>query len=129
MRIEEYFRQIQEIIGSSPLVLLTDVSYSKRGSYEGFIRGELHLVDGSLLHVREFVDVEITPDRLMYAYQYIDISNELIFRYDNTGHHKKLDLPTYPHHKHQGSEENVIPSKAPDLSTVLAEVELLVQLP
>jgi hypothetical protein len=42
-------------------------SYNKRGSYEGFIRGELYIVDESILHLREFVDVETTPDRLLYS--------------------------------------------------------------
>ncbi len=111
------------------MVQLSDVSYKKRGSYEGFIRGELCFVDGSILHLREFVDVEISVDRLMYAYQYIDSSMKLIFRYDNTGHHKKLGIPTYPHHKHQGSEDNVISSTAPDLSDVLREIESFVELP
>jgi hypothetical protein len=50
------------------------------------------------------------------------------FRYDNTGHHRKLLLPTYPHHKHEGSEDIVTASSAPDLPTVLAEVEASVQL-
>ena len=86
-------------------------------------------MDGSALHLREFIDVEITADRLMYAYQFIDSSKNLVFRYDNTGHHKKLDLSTYPHHKHDGGEDNVISSAAPDLPTVLEEIELLVQLP
>ncbi|MCK4765285.1 MAG: hypothetical protein KAW12_24000 [Candidatus Aminicenantes bacterium] len=129
MRVESYFQNIREIIETCPVVQLSDVSYKKRGNYEGFIRGELYFVDGSVLHLREFVDVETTSERLMYAYQYIDASNKLIFRCDNTGHHKKLELPTYPHHKHQGSEENVIPSDAPDLPAVLYEIELLVQLP
>ncbi len=47
----------------------------------------------------------------------------LIFRYDNTGHHRKLNLSTYPHHKHEGSEENVIPSSASVLQEVLKEIE------
>ena len=53
----------------------------------------------------------------------------LVFRYDNTGHHKKLGLSTYPHHKHNGVKNNVIPSAAPDLAIVFQEIELLVQLP
>lgn len=129
MRIENYFQQVREIIESCPVVQLTDVSYSKRGSYEGYIRGELYFVDGSRLHLREFIDVEIFVDRLMYAYQYIDSSNKLVFRYDNTGHHKKLGLPTYPHHKHQDDEENVLPSMAPNFSEILREIEPLVKLP
>jgi len=51
-----------------------------------------------------------------------------VFRYDNTGHHKKLNLPTYPHHKHEGDENNVVASPAPDLVAVLIEIEALVQL-
>ena len=104
------------------------MTYEKRGDYEGFIRGELYFVDGSNLHFREFVDVEITSDRLMYVYQYLNASEQFVFRYDNTGHHKKLGLPTYPHHKHEGSEENVIASTVPNLADVLQEIELLVKL-
>jgi len=31
---------------------------------------------------------------------------KLIFRYDSTGHRKELGLPAYPHHKHEGREDN-----------------------
>jgi len=129
LRIEAYFRQIEKIIEACPVIQLSNVTYEKRGTHEGFIRGELYFVDGSILHLREFVDVEITEDRLMYACQFNDSSKNLVFRYDNTGHHKKLSLSTYPHHKHNGGENNVIPSAAPDLAIVLQEIELLVQLP
>lgn len=128
MRIENYFRLVQEIVESCPVVQLSNVAYDKRGTHEGFIRGELHFVDSSVLFWREFVDVETTKDRLMYVYQYMNSSDTMVFRYDNTGHHKKLGLSTYPHHKHEGGEDNVIPSSAPDLSVVLKEIESLVQL-
>jgi len=129
LRIEAYFRQIEKIIEACPVVQLSNVTYEKRGTHEGFIRGEFYFVDGSTLHLREFVDVEITEDRLMYVYQYMEPSNKMVFRYDNTGHHKKLCLSTYPHHKHEGGEDNIVSSAAPDLSTVLQEIESLVQLP
>jgi len=129
LRIEVYFRQIEKIIEACLVVQLSNVTYEKRGTHEGFIRGELYFIDGSTLHLREFVDIEITEDRVMYVYQYMDSSDKLVFRYDNTGHHKKLGLSTYPHHKHEGSEDEVVPSAAPDLVTVLQEIESLVQLP
>jgi hypothetical protein len=125
--IENYFTEIQKIVDSSPIIFLKSVTYEKRGSYEGFIRGELCFADGTILHIREYVDVQITVERLMYAYQYTDSSNNLIFRYDNTNHHKKLGLSTYPHHKHDGAEDNVIESKAPKLNEVLHEIEALMQ--
>lgn len=129
MRIEAYFRQIEKLIDACPVVRLSSATYEKRGTHEGFIRAELCFVDGSTLYAREFVDVEVVAERVMYAYQFIDSSQKLVFRYDNTGHHRKLGLSTYPHHKHDGLENRVVPSVAPDLAAVLQEIESLVELP
>lgn len=127
MRIEGYFLQIQKIVESCSLIQLSNVTYDKRGTHEGFVQGKLQFMDRSTLHLREFVDVEITIDRLMYVYQYMDSSDRIVFRYDNTGHHKKLNLSTHPHHKHEGSDDNVVPSAAKDLASVIKEIELLVK--
>jgi hypothetical protein len=129
LRVEVYFQHVRDVIEACPLVQSFDIADDKRGTHEGFIRGELHFVDGSVLHLREFVDVETTIDRLMYVYQYRDATKTLVFRYDNTGHHQKLDLPTYPHYKHDGREGTVVSSSAPTLAEVLNEIEGLVPLP
>lgn len=129
MRIETYFQHFREAIDASAIVQSFNMTYDKRGAHEGFIRGELYFVDGSVLHMREFVDVEVTVERLVYVYQYMSPDRTLVFRYDNTGHHKKLNLPTYPHHKHPSSESDVLASDAPDLSTVLVEIETMILLP
>jgi hypothetical protein len=126
LRINDYFRQIQKIVESSAIVQLSSVTVEKRGTHEGFIRGKLQFLDGSNLYWREFVDVELTVDRLMYVYQYMDSSDKLVFRYDNSGHHRKLNLSTYPHHKHEEGDDNVVPSATLDLANVLKEIELLV---
>ena len=89
MRIEAYFQQLRETIDACPIVHSFNVTYDKRGSHEGFIRGEVYFVDGSILHLREFVDVEIEVERLTHVYQYMDSAKRLVFRCDNTGHHKK----------------------------------------
>lgn len=128
MRIEAYFQQIRDIIETCLFLQASNVTYDKRGTHEGFIHGELYFADDSTLHIREFVEVEITINRLMYVYQYMSAPKTLIFRYDNTGHHRKLNLPTYPHHKHEGVQDNVIPSSAPDLTIVLTEIERLIKL-
>lgn len=127
--IESYFQQFAAWIEACPIVQSSTVTYDKRARHEGFIRGELHFIDGSVLHVREYVDVEDGFDCFTYAYQYMDAEQVLVFRYDNTGHHKKLDLPTYPHHKHVGSEETVVASSAPSLADVLNEIVMMVELP
>lgn len=129
LRIEAYFHPIRETIDASPIVQSSNVAYDKRSSFTGFIRGELYLVDGSVLHLREFLDVEVDVDRLTYVYQYMDAARQLVFRYDNSGHHKRLDLPTWPHHKHLGPGGEIIASSPPDLAAVLQEIEEQVQLP
>ena len=129
MRIEEYFRRVQQIVELCPFVQVSSITYDRRSTYEGFIRGEIYIIDGSILHLREFMDVETRIERLTYVYQYMDTNGNLVFRYDNTGHHKKLGLQTYPHHKHDGGEGNVVASSAPDLAEVLDEIEGQVQLP
>ena len=72
----------------------------------------VYFVDASILHLREFVDVETAVERLLYVYQYMEAHEQLQFRYDNTGHPKQLNLLTYPHHKHEGSDKQVVPSPA-----------------
>jgi Family of unknown function (DUF6516) len=120
--IEDYFQQIQLLIQYTEIVNIFNIEIDKRGMYEALIRGKIDFQDNSLLYFREFVYVEITIDRKMYSYQYMNSENNLIFRYDNTEHHRKLNLPTFPHHKHDGSEDNVIQSDAPFLAEVLNEV-------
>ncbi len=122
MLIEAYFQQINKIIASFSLVKSFNLITEKAGIYQGFIRGEIYFLDNSILHLREFVDVETVITRDMYSYQYMDEENHLIFRYDNTRHHKQLNLPNYPHHKHDGNQNNIISSNAPMLVDVLQEI-------
>ena len=129
LQIEAYFEQIQKIIDDCPVIQSSNMTYDKRGTHEGFLRGEISFADESILHLREFVDVETSIDRLTYVYQYMNPAKKLVFRYDNTGHGKKSNIPTHPHHKHEGSEDNIASSLAPDLAAVLNEIEALVQLP
>ena len=127
MQIEEYFNTLRETIDESPIVQSSRVTFDKRSTHLGFIRGVLDLLDGSQLHFREFVDAQIDIERYMYAYQYQREDGELVFRYDNTDHHRSLNLPTHPHHKHNG-KDRVIDSPAPVLFQVLIEIENLIDL-
>lgn len=122
MLIEEYFWQIRETIGACTVVESFQLTEAKRGTYSGFLRGEIKFSDGSLLYVREFVDVITTIERDMYSYHYVSASGDIIFRYDNADHKPKLNLPNLPHHKHEESEENIVVSSAPILAEVLQEI-------
>ncbi len=128
MVIETYFTHLRNTISRCLIVQSSRMTYDERSTYTGFISGEIYFADNSILHLREFVDVENKVNRLMYIYQYMTEAKTLIFRYDNTGHHRKLGLSTYPHHKHEGTEENVIPSSAPVLGEILKEIERIVKI-
>ena len=123
MLVKDYFQQINEVINGCAIVQSVNANFDEQTNSQGFIRGEIIFSDGSILHLREFVDIKKIQNRDMYSYQYMTSSKELIFRYDNTEHHKKLNLPNYPHHKHDGSQDNIISSNAPTLADVLEEIE------
>lgn len=127
MLIDDYFQVIQEAIEACPAVHSSDITYDKRTSYQGYIKGTVLVLDGSVLHFREFIDVETDVERYMYAYHY-QHGEKFVFRYDNTEHHRKLNLSTFPHHKHVGDEENVIAASAVTLTDVLKEIENLLDI-
>ncbi len=67
MLIEDYFQEVRILIESSKIVKIFNLETEKRGIYEGFLRAKLEFKDNSLLHLREFIYVEISPDRKMYS--------------------------------------------------------------
>ena len=66
--IEDYFGRIEALITGAGIVRFFTITYDKRSAYIGFIRGSIYFLDGSLLHLREFVDMEHGSERYMYAY-------------------------------------------------------------
>jgi hypothetical protein len=125
--IEDYFRHIETRIAGARIIRFFNITYDKRSAYIGFIRGSIYFLDGSLLHLREFVDVEHAIERYIYAYHYQGLDGVLVFRYDNTPHFPHL--PTFPHHKHAGSASHVVSANPIDLEAVLAEIRGLLSAP
>ena len=121
--IDKYFQELERLIARYDIVQTSSVTYDKRTDYIGFIRGSLYLLDNSVLHFREYVNVQFGYNRYMYVYHYQQADNSLIFRYDNTPHFP--DLPDFPHHKHEQNETNVISTPAPDLKKVLDDIKTL----
>jgi Family of unknown function (DUF6516) len=56
----------------------------------------------------------------MYVCQYQSTTGAFVFRYDNTP--RFPHVPSFPHHKHEGSEAHVVATPPPNLETVLEEV-------
>jgi hypothetical protein len=122
--IAGYFRYVSGILALSRIVKSQDVHTEKRTSTEGFLRGDVLFKDGSRLHFRELVTTDPKVQLISYTYHYMRADETMIFRYDDADHFTKL--PTAPHHKHIG-ENNVIAANAPDLQSVLKEIEALIK--
>lgn len=126
MLIENYFTKIRNILSSFSIIQRFELETDNRTENLGFIRGNIYFKDGSLLHIGEYVDVEIVIERGKYTYQYMSKEGNLIFRYDNAPHHQKLNLSTFPHHKHDRHEDNIVESKAPLLEDICQEIERII---
>ncbi|MFN6143046.1 MAG: DUF6516 family protein [Pseudanabaena sp.] len=127
MLIEEYFARIRNFLNGLAIVQKFELETEARADYIGFIRVIVYFQDGTILHIREFVDVELSIDRGKYSYQYMDQDDRLIFRYDNAPHHQKLNISTFPHHKHQQQENNIVSSNAPFIEEICQEIEQIIK--
>lgn len=74
---------------------------------KGFIRFKMNLVDGSEIHVFEYVTMKL--EKLDYSYHLQDKNKDLIVRWDNAPHHPELE--NYPHHFHDAQTVKGVPKK------------------
>ncbi len=117
--IQEYFDLISGVAERSGAESI-EIEFD-RDQAAGTVDGVLYFYDGSRLEFTETVSIQhYRPVKLAYRYQYVR-AGEAIFRYDNVRHHR--DLPTFPHHKHVGTER--LSATEPTLSQVLKEVAAL----
>jgi hypothetical protein len=95
-----------------------DIREEIRPAKQAVINAIIHLVDGSVLQIRVYVDAKYKIEIISYAYQYHDIKGKLIFRYDNARHKPELG---FKDHKHQ-NDGSMMQSSMPEISDVLDEV-------
>jgi hypothetical protein len=86
-------------------------------SVRGFARADALMVDGSEMHVFEYVDSSL--NKISYAYHYQDRGGGLVFRYDNEPHFPGLS--GFPHHKHVAGSGSPIGSKPVRVEDALSE--------
>ncbi len=109
--IEEYLRELDELISASPEVI--DVEVIRRSVWDtelekvALYRYRLKMSNGSLLELTErLVEEKGTLSLKKYRYHWQSHDGQLIKRWDNAPHHPEID--TFPHHLHNASESNVI---------------------
>jgi len=128
--IEEYLRQIDELLSTSPMV--NDVVIVRRSIRDTELEKVLNyryrvtLADGGLVEMTERVlEVQGALEVTRYRHHWQNANGLLIKRWDNAPHYPALE--TFPHHLHDGAENRVAPHPAitglEALQRILAEVE------
>jgi Family of unknown function (DUF6516) len=91
----------------------------------GWLRLVLDYDSGHRLYVNVALEVWLGyPFWPHYSFHLQDALGECVFRYDNSPHHP--ELPTFPHHKHVGSQQAAQGSALPTIREIVSEVSLAV---
>lgn len=108
--IDNYLKQIDDFILAADEIV--DVEVIRRTVWDtdlekvAIYRYKVHLSDGGLLELTErLVEEKDSLMRTKYRFHWQSKEGVLIKRWDNAKHHPEIE--TFPHHLHDGSEENV----------------------
>ena len=125
MQVIDYFSEIQSLIRSSIFVENVDVGYDAKSRIIGIVHGILGMIDGSTLQFMELVNIKRDKMiRLKYRFHLTNVTDEMVFRYDNAPHHP--EIATYPHHK--PVKGGMVPRRSEEvgLKDVLLEIEEMI---
>jgi len=120
--LADYLASVDKTLRGSPFVNEFQTQHEDRGEV-WFLRVNVYFIDNSLLHFRELFVGQENPFKKTYIYHYQRADGTIVFRYDNARHFPNLS--TAPHHKHIGETE-VVAADAPDLESVLKEIEAII---
>ena len=118
--LDVYAAAIETNIHRCAVVVTHSLNTVQLSPHTGYVEGEITFIDGSRLVFFEFLRQTATHlDREKYRYHFMDVHNQLIFRYDDAPHYP--GVATSPHHKHLPT--GVTDSSGPHFAEVLAEIE------
>lgn len=104
----DYLVHLKALIIINPRVAHWSIIREEADEDAGLFRYQLVLHDGSRLEMFERFYVKEAKVRVTkYSFHWQDANGRLRKRWDNAPHY--LDISTYPHHIHDGSETNVLP--------------------
>ena len=93
MPLHEYlerFRKGMETLENNGYTESVEIIEEIRPNKQAVLNAKVVLLNGSVLHAKEYIDAKYGIDRVSYAYQYQDRDGNLIFRYDNAAHKNRL---------------------------------------
>ncbi|MEI6285017.1 MAG: DUF6516 family protein [Bacillota bacterium] len=128
MVIQEYCVDIEAAVALSP-VIRNILEYKTRiTECGGYVRMKLALVNDDVTELFEYFSIDEAMCNIVtekYSYHWQSPAGEIRKRWDNAPHHREIE--TYPHHLHDGSEDNVKPSQVigmVEIVTLLNELVL-----
>jgi len=122
MLLRDYLDSFHQAIGKIDDYGFTksiDIKEEIRPAKQAVTNAKIDLIDGSVLHVRIYIDAKYKIEVIGYAYQYQGVKGKLIFRYDNARHKPESG---FKDHKHLYDGSVVQQSSMPDISDVVDEV-------
>ncbi len=108
--IDDYFNGVIDVL-AQPGAIDAYVTISVVGN-QGWL-------DATLVYPHAlFLDIALTVEDALghyawksYSFHFRSALGSCVFRYDMAPHHP--EIPTHPHHKHEGSDERVLPASQP----------------
>jgi hypothetical protein len=122
--IRKFISDIENSIDSSSIVLSSNIQkYFGPGEETAYLKGHVTIIDSSILEIAIFaIESRGSLSIDKYRLHYMNKAGQMLFRYDNSQHHREID--TYPHHKH--TRDKIVPSKMPSLKDILNEISVII---
>jgi hypothetical protein len=111
----DYFNKSIRRIDDYGFAESIEIIQEMRAAKQAVTKAKITLIDGSVFHIREYIDAKYKIEKISYAYQYQDMDGNLIFRYDNARH---LSDAGFKEHKHL-NDGSIEESPIPDISDVV----------
>ena len=118
--IRKFLSEIEKSINSSSIVLSSNIQkYFGPGEETAYLKGHITIIDSSILEIAIFaIESRGSLSIDKYRLHYMNNSGQMLFRYDNSPHHREIE--THPHHKH--TLDKIISSKMPTIEDILNEI-------
>jgi hypothetical protein len=108
--LDNYLKKLDDLILAADEII--DVEVVRRTIWDtglekiGIYRYKVYLCDGSLIELTErLVEEKDSLKRTKYRFHWQTKEGVLLKRWDNAKHHPEINA--FPHHLHDGSEEDV----------------------
>jgi hypothetical protein len=116
----DYYLSLQRTVHDEPFVLRSDLRFEEIDEHECYVQGDLLLIGDFPLRVAEYVLTSPDVRRPKYRYHLQTLDGQLISRWDNSEHHRKVS--SFPDHRHD-DQGGLHPSSPMDILGVLDAID------